>query len=603
MTLRPPRASRWADHEELGGLLLFAQGLEEKLFDYTIDSYKARALNLHTVVFELDSLAAEFEQGRILPGVLIPVLEEAREKLDGDPVLDAEEKAAFATYLDRLDAARKLPSELSALTDAVLGELSGRYWRRLLAVIPTEVAKPRNARRILALADTFVSEAELQGFHRSYVYYWTKRFFWRRRISSAQDVKDFLNLFEGDRRNYTFVFRASKPLLDMRDYSPVARVEISADPPEIASAHRQVADFLAPSDDYPLYVLTEKVEARDPVSARLMAEQRLATVANVYAYHVHQEEPTWKKVALCLTGEGRFEGVLKPPLSPMRRCLHSTVAAETERIKAAFDVLRGVHFSGAGAGVFHQALEYHRAAAETNTPENQLVDLWAALEGFLPPPDPETNRISHFVSTLLPTLSLRYAEKLFRYTAEGLERANATVRDIVTTMPVDGDFVTKTTAMLVSDDLQDVRERVYAALGSHPLLRFRCFTLHESFRKAAAIHETLEAHRRRVSWHLQRIYATRNQIVHSAQALPYIDALVENLHGYVDALLSAVVVVAAKSHARISIDGALKMLSVHEQNLLHDLSESDERATSENFLRLVYGRANPLSPWNDGLTM
>jgi len=99
-----------------------------------------------------------------------------------------------------------------------------------------------------------------------------------------------------------------------------------------------------------------------------------------------------------------------------------------------------------------------------------------------------------------------------------------------------------------------------------------------------------------VSWHIQRIYTTRNQIVHSGEHLPYLSTLVENLHTYFDMLINSVVSTGVKSEATISISMVLKQLEVHEKGYLKQLEGEKVYCDNENFIDTLFGSDNPLRP-------
>ncbi|MDT3737557.1 MAG: hypothetical protein ROZ00_15115 [Denitratisoma sp.] len=148
ITLIPPRTKKWAVFPERERVLLFAHALEEKLFDYTVDSYKARALNVHTCVFEVGALANQVLRKRVNPGALIPTIEELISQMRSDPVLTKSEQERFTAYTDRLVAERANPEAAIAITGAMHIELDGFYWTRLLRTISEQVRKDNNSRSI-----------------------------------------------------------------------------------------------------------------------------------------------------------------------------------------------------------------------------------------------------------------------------------------------------------------------------------------------------------------------------------------------------------------------------------------------------------------------
>lgn len=71
-----PNLNKWGVNEELDGLLFFAQLIQEMLFDYTIDSYKAPALNTKSRCFEILTAIEDIKEEHLLSGTLKPMLEE-----------------------------------------------------------------------------------------------------------------------------------------------------------------------------------------------------------------------------------------------------------------------------------------------------------------------------------------------------------------------------------------------------------------------------------------------------------------------------------------------------------------------------------------------
>jgi hypothetical protein len=612
MTLAQPRTSRWVNAPDLEMLLLFAQALEELLFDYTIDSFKARALNLHTSLMELRSFAVRVRRGRFNSGAIIPLIEEITDKIKTDPILGARERAVFAVYADRLENDRTKLDVLIRLIDAMILELGDFYWERLLAAIPEAVSTPKNSKVVLALADTFVSEAELQGFHRSFIYHAAKRYFWGQPIRATKDIDGFLNLFREDPKHFSFVFRVNEEFMRLGSVLDAFNTVVSdTSPVTVGAAKSNVNVFLGSKPDYPLYATVTNITQRDGVSARLVAENRLEMLASIYSYHFHQGEPKWVRPCLAveLTShdqsltEGATRGLINPPVSAMKRQARTAAVSRGDPFEKVLEVLRGMHFGAAGSRSFFKALDYHRAAMEVAIPENQLISLWAALEGFLPPPDPETNRISHYVGTLLPALTLTYPEKLFDYVTRTLTACDKSVADLVrNAFPGEGLF-SATVGVLTAEECAAERTQLYAMLAHNPLLRWRCFSLNAQFNSAKHVLGSVKDHKTRVAWHLQRIYSTRNQIVHSAESLPYLSTLVENLHSYIDTLLDGIATVGRQAKRVGSVEGALALLSVQDTSYVRELSSRDEAVTRTNYKTLVFGSTNPLSPFNERLSL
>ena len=264
------------------------------------------------------------------------------------------------------------------------------------------------------------------------------------------------------------------------------------------------------------------------------------------------------------------------------------------------DAIHGGHLVEDSAIRVARALRFHKAALLSNSAENQLIDLWASLEGLLPISKKEGVRIEYFSESILPTLTLTYPEKLFSSAYRDLLKVEPNSREILSTMECDGSDFFRFVSLLLCDEYKANREKILTLLKSDPLLRNKLWRLSEAFKSRTAIQTTLRNHRRKMKWHLHRIYFTRNSLMHSAMSLPYLPTLVENLHLYVDTLVRAIARVAHESTEVLSIEGGLQYLSGWEkiriEGLTNEGADNSKAPTASEVWALVFGRDMILAP-------
>lgn len=247
-----------------------------------------------------------------------------------------------------------------------------------------------------------------------------------------------------------------------------------------------------------------------------------------------------------------------------------------------------------------RAVRFHRAALLSNSPENQLIDLWAALEGLLPYPKRESQRIEYFSESLLPSLTLTYPEHLLSSAYRDLRRLLPNTQTIIEAMPGADCGFSKFLRVLLCVEQEAPRNLLIEAAKANPFLLNKLWKLSQAFKSREAIQQTLRQHRRKVKWHLARIYFTRNSIMHSATSLPYLRTLVENLHVYLDTLIRSIAKVAHASPETISIEGALQYLTAWEkfrlEGLTHDGVSNTAEPTEADVWSLVFGTDMALAP-------
>lgn len=263
----------------------------------------------------------------------------------------------------------------------------------------------------------------------------------------------------------------------------------------------------------------------------------------------------------------------------------------------------GNHLTEASANKLQRALRLHRSALLSNSAENQLIDLWAGLEGLVSRPGREGQRLEYFSECLLPALILSYPEKLFLSAYRDLSSVAPRARTLAGTLPGKDSPFSKFVRLVLCQGYETQRQAFIDLLKPFPLLLNKVWRLSEMFKNRTSTQQTLRRHRQKVAWHIARIYHTRNSIMHSATALPHLPTLVENLHVYVDALIKAVQRTANLSPERINIDGVLQYLTVWERYRLHAITHdgvnNEAAPTDADVWSIVFGEGLALAPKQD----
>ena len=112
------------------------------------------------------------------------------------------------------------------------------------------------------------------------------------------------------------------------------------------------------------------------------------------------------------------------------------------------------------------------------------------------------------------------------------------------------------------------RNRMYELLEEYPVLRSR-IALIAALNTTKKLKEYIEKYIQRVTWHLYRMYRTRNSIIHSGEVPHNIKYLGEHLHSYVDTTLSEFI---------IKLSGDIPFDSTN--NVIIDVKFANERIES-----------------------
>jgi len=594
------------NRQELISILFFAQLLDELVFDHSDDSYKAPALNTFSRRLELRRLARLNDEASIGSSALEAFVDELEWSIKNDEVLDSRKKSICHYHVKVIRSNMTTPDRIDRSITAITLSL-GDYFEDCISKLKNLItSSPNEKKKIANLAATFVAQLEVEGFSRRYCYHIKQKLVRKLQTEILLDIQatteNFFKAFTNPEQEYNVTLLATKNIERFKEVAQYFLCEIqklgehNLDPRQ--HAHRE---FKKTADPDSCCVIFSKVRAREPIEARDNAVSLFNLFIASIGFQYHDLKIELGPLALVSDGVRLHINVGTSP-DPMHRNKKNPVQINTQEIREFAEVLFGAHLTPLSTRRFINAVEFHRAALRSSIEHHQLVDLWAALEGLLPPPGKDSPRIRFFVANLVAPLCLTYPEKLFRQVLDEISTAETGLMDKVLSLPSGNTPLEKITLLITCSEFKEIQDKIAEDLAaSNPLLMYRIWELSERFKSAKATRETLLSHRKKVAWHIERIYSTRNSIMHNAEALPYLGTLVENLHGYVDSLLSSIARVAINANTQTSINTALEHILAHEADRLVELEQISRlnpgnECTTENAVRVIFGSTNPLRP-------
>lgn len=227
---------------------------------------------------------------------------------------------------------------------------------------------------------------------------------------------------------------------------------------------------------------------------------------------------------------------------------------------------------------------------------NQLLNLWTIVE-VLVPTEPKNNfcKINQICNTMTSVLNAQYVSSLIVQLLTDLQHCipDAISGELAKITKGNND-IEKITAILVLPEYQTERTNILNALNCYPLLQYRVGHYSTVFSDRGRIKSFLVAHRKRLSWHIMRIYRNRNMIVHDGSHFPYIDIIVQNLHHYVDVLIDTINLYTGSGYP--SINTAYTTLQQKEYRYLLSLEKKGTdgalKKIDADFAEVVLGYLN-----------
>lgn len=223
---------------------------------------------------------------------------------------------------------------------------------------------------------------------------------------------------------------------------------------------------------------------------------------------------------------------------------------------------------------FHRVADLHGICVSSDVIDNQLVNLWTALETLVPT-QAGSSRITRMTEAMLPFLMIAYIRRLVMRASHDLVVWRPwKVKTILNKMgdAKGSDMMGRVLSLLCEEKHQPLRDDLYRELGDFHLLRYRIYSLAEMLKNPKVVRDALDLHQRKVRWQIRRIYRTRNLIVHTGRKPSYIHTLIENGHDYLDQILFDVMKLSCGEYRVRTLEQAFELAKIRYQNYLAKLS-------------------------------
>jgi len=569
-------------------MLFFAQRLDELLFDYTLDTYKASALNAPYLCLEALDLIADIETGNIDAANLEHVLEELEWSLRADPVA----KRLVGVDLSVFFLGEKAKTHLSkqkVLLELVQKSIAPDMYLMATQEALLESISADKKNSINSLAPNWVTTLTNLGVSKTYLYQSVNAFFFTdRRIDSLEEIKIFFAESLPYIHHFEVYFSVSSEIVNFKStlgkYSVAILDAIPADLVEIATLNK----FEICQQE--VLVEVSKIHSYDIHSGRREAEETLERLRDLALLYSHKRPITWNSIAL------------------VRQCCRDAPVA-TQAAKSSVQNIADLRPSTAAPRLaylvenlsldekgdrekFDRIVDLHGLCAIQDAPETQLLNLWICIESFIPT-EPTRNKIVNIIEMAMPVLMLLYVRRLINNLIRDLlEWDKKFVKQILRQITCDSDeWLAHKVLLLFTKENENHRSTLFQRLDEFPLLRYRIFSLATVFGDPKKVNHMLSEHRKKLEWQIRRIYRTRNLIVHSGRSPNYIPTLIENSHDYLDSMVFAVLEASCSAKRIASFKQAFEMFRI--QFIGYEKKLRDTEAFDSSNLGTIYYAKQP----------
>lgn len=581
---------KWDDPENSSGLVFFAQMLEEMLFDFSLDTYKSSVMHTGTLCYEAVQTIEEIELGNIKSPNLGHVCLELCSSFEKDSVAQALSPLSTEAIFPSLKNPKASLKDIRTVLELLSFHLSSiKYRKKNEELLREQIVGPQTISEIRRLTRSYITTLISIGFDSKHIHSLALEFFYfgPNRISGPQCIDDFFNLFPIEKQKFDVVYRVDKIFEIIAESTDPLGIQISKKFPD--GFDPLASKWLYAKGETVLFAIALNRPAYDLRSASISVENSLKLCATLLTLFHHKETPSWRPKCVVRTVATNDCTKVSPQINSMHKCADLLPSAASNRLK---QLINDFSLEKNSFAKFTRSAQLHSMALSSNADENQILNLWIALESLIPSESKsdDVSNIEHIVDSLIPFLNIGYIDNLTNNLVKDLLRWNGAATRKALRTAGGRKFTDKLVRLLVLPELATELAALEQLFGTFHLLRDRVQHFKSILATPASVTAVLDAHCIRLKWQIRRIYRTRNIIVHSGKTPNYTQSLIEHTHDFLDIVLSSLVKLASNPKSVRSVSQGFKYVELMYAAYYKSLSRKGQLFDSTNINELIFSK-------------
>jgi len=542
-------------------------------------------MNTPSLCIEAISTINDIEKGSISPAHISHVIDELTKNIKNDDIAISLLKTPLGSFLDQLNNNSLGNKNLKITLELLKVQLNiGQYESRLIGELCSTITTEYNPNKIRKLTRLLITHLISKGLSQEYLMESLKKHFFQREreINSNEEIISFLENIPTKTQKYLVYFNADKSFSYISPCLSQLEIEVVFETPENINEQ----DFFDSHEQRT--ILVKQVKALDPFTARKKAEKNLKLASTLLSLYHHKQEASWSAENIVVSENGEKINI-RNSINPMHRCKDLVQEHASRRLE---EFMNNFRMREDSFNKFIRSAQLHSMALRTNAVENQLLNLWIAIESLIPDESKKEDQstIEHIVNSLIPFLNLNYIEDLVRNLIKDLQRWNYP-RTMSLLRLIENDDAAKSLVILVAsqEHIPSINQ-FKIELSQFPLLKERFEYVSNLISSTNTIHDALKNHAERINWQIKRIYRTRNLIVHTGQTPSKTNILVEHAHIYLDTIINSLIKLSSHPVEILSVAQGFRNVEMKYKMHLQKLDKKNTSLTPENIINFIFNQ-------------
>lgn len=595
MIIRPPRNFEYK--EETQNLFLLYQSVNEKTFNFSPDTYRAPIMNSRLLSCEA------YQTYKLLEGnekyydkYLSPIIEELLDCLSEDKCAKTLLGNRYDSIRERLESAKINHDSFVHVIRNLLEYLNrNEYIEALSSEIIAIVSRTKNQQELLKISGLWVAELQGRGFSNEYIYHTTKDFFSSKQIANASCVEEYVHFFDQNERNWTILAIVDKPIVNYLDglRTIVKNESITISQIDDNEIKRIVLEknnkhsyyfynyFNALKKTAKVCCIKCDVPALDPYRAVERVVNYINILSSIVSIYDNLSVRVYQQY-LC-TNYSLTSIAIQNAMKRRTREFSQSYLPQSikmlKRLRVSENVLRKL------LTVF----AYHKdALAQVANEKYTITILWSALETLLVRNDNEQGKGETVKRALIEVIQRTIIIKRIKYLqSDVLRHLKARNPELIQKYKLKE--LESFTKFCFEDD--EITKEVQITLDDNPLLRSRLHSLIcTDLSNAKKIKFFLQEHKKKIERQIERVYRSRNFLVHTGHELIFNERNIEFAHYYLDFIVNYLLAKCAAGEKVQDIYDAVEEAKADNNTHIKLLEKRNEEKTdSSNYKELLFG--------------
>lgn len=483
----------------------------------------------------------------------------------------------------------------------LIGRFSIRQYTKNCADSIIQIIESDGKRKkdLLSLSESYVAAIKEAGYPTQTIYHLLNVSFFdheKTSCSARQRLEKFFSNFDFEYHSYDVYFSLAEIAKNVKDtflsvganFYPSESEDAQKFLQEISSANKRF--FCA--HEYDGIVKLAGVRALDPQSARVVAEARLRMLDDLLRFSVHRRRFIVRNQALVLKEKTNQYVNSNRPRSPVLLVPHDSDNTHEGLMNLAAAMRRA---RSGSLERFGRALELHGTALSAQEEEAQLLNIWIALETLFVT-GRSGSKVKEIIEAIEPYVLSSWNQYVMGEIWEKIEHVhmkkwNESIMDVDSLKDLPG--LIQFVLSISVKEFEPSMTKFLGELDGDPLLRQKIFACIGWSQDAKSIKKYIDGVIEKVSNDINRIYRTRNQIVHTGGGKSGLGDVVQLAHYYLDLVLALISLMLGDENGCKTIEQANLEARIKSAELVSGINQAiknDVKCNRDNYAELLFGR-------------